>query len=180
MQFKDLLRGSVLLVAGVATALGAISVVTIDGADDDFLAIAAFAWWAAAIGLGGYLGREERAIETLRGPLSAARTSTSLPSESPSRIALARLWPVILFALGAGGLGALLPQVPAIATGWALLVALAWRKREAAVTAIEDRDGVCFYVEQGSAFEPIRLIRTPGLMRGASSGVHPPPPPSAS
>jgi len=43
------------------------------------------------------------------------------------------------------------------------------------VTAIEERDGVCFYVEKGSAFEPIKLIRTPGLMRGDAPTVHPPP-----
>jgi hypothetical protein len=42
------------------------------------------------------------------------------------------------------------------------------------VTAIEDRDGVCFFVEKGSALEPIKLIRTPGLMRGVASGALPP------
>ena len=63
--------------------------------------------------------------------------------------------------------GLLWPQVPAIATGFALAVASAWRNREAAVTAVEERDGVCFYVEHGSAFDPIKLVRTPGLMRGA-------------
>jgi hypothetical protein len=36
------------------------------------------------------------------------------------------------------------------------------------VTAVEERDGICFYVEHGSAFDPIRLIRTPGLRRGAA------------
>ncbi|MCL4287877.1 MAG: hypothetical protein KJ006_09540, partial [Thermoleophilia bacterium] len=64
--------------------------------------------------------------------------------------------------------GPLWPQVPAIATGFALGVATAWRNRESAVTAVEERDGVCFYVEHGSAFDPIRLIRTPGLRRGTT------------
>jgi hypothetical protein len=36
------------------------------------------------------------------------------------------------------------------------------------VTAVEDRDGICFYVEHGSAFDPIKLIRTPGLRRGTT------------
>ena len=112
----------------------------------------------------------------MRDPLASAKTSTTLPSESPASIALARLWPIGIFAVVAGGLGAVLPQVPAIATGMALLFALAWRKRDAAVAAIEDRDGVCFYVEKGSPFEPIKLIRSPGLMRGDAPSVHPPPP----
>jgi len=68
----------------------------------------------------------------------------------------------------AGAAGPWFPQVPAIATGFALGVASAWRNREAAVTAVEERDGICFYVEHGSAFDPIRLIRTPGLRRGAA------------
>ena len=78
-------------------------------------------------------------------------------------IAIARRWPRGALALVAAGLGALFPQVPAIATGFALLFALAWRRREAAVTAIEERDGVLFYVEKNSAFEPVKLVRTPGF-----------------
>jgi hypothetical protein len=104
----------------------------------------------------------------LRGPLAAAKTSTQLPAEAPARIALARLWPIALFAIIAGAAGPLWPQVTAIATGFALAVATAWRNREAAVTAVEERDGVCFYVEHGSAFDPVTLIRTPGLRRGTT------------
>ena len=176
MQFKDLLRGTVLLVAAEATALGALSSLVIHSEGDDLLAALALAWWIVALAIGLYLGSAPRAAEALRTPLAAAKTSTSLPAESPTSIALARLWPIALFAVLAGGLGAVLPQVPAIATGMALAVAMAWRNREAAVTAIEERDGVCFYVEQGSAFEPIKLIRTPGLMRGDAPNIHPPPP----
>lgn len=174
MQYKDLLRGTVLLVAAEATALGVISGIAINEAGDDALAALALGWWSLAIAFGLYLGRAGRAAETLRAPLASAKTSAMLPADSPTSIALARLWPVALFALLAGGLGPVFPQVPAIAAGMALLVALAWRKREAAVTAIEDRDGVCFFVEKGSALEPIKLIRTPGLMRGAASGALPP------
>jgi hypothetical protein len=166
MQFKDLLRGAVLLIAVEATALAAISAVTVHGTGDDLLAALMLVWWLVAFGMGVWLGRPARTREVLAGPLSAARTTTSLPSEGPARIALARLWPVGVFALIAGGLGPVLPQVPAIATGFALAVAAAWRSREAAVTAVEERDGVVFYVESGSAFEPVKLVRTPGLRRG--------------
>jgi hypothetical protein len=167
MQFKDLLRGTVFLIAIEATALAAIAGVTINAAGDDALAAMSLGWWLIAIIGGVWLGRPSRTRRALAGPLAAAKTTTQLPSESPARIALARLWPIGLFAILAGAMGPLLPQVPAIATGFALGVAAAWRNREAAVEAVEERDGVVFYVENGSAFDPIKLVRTPGLMRGA-------------
>ncbi|MBA2523271.1 MAG: hypothetical protein H0V25_08055 [Solirubrobacterales bacterium] len=170
MQFKDLLRGTVLLIAVEATGLATISAITINAAGDDILASLSLGWWLIAIVGGIWFGRPSRTRRALAGPLANARTVTQLPSESPARIALARLWPIGLFAILAGAAGPLLPQVPAIATGFALGVATAWRNREAAVTAVEERDGVCFYVENGSAFDPIKLIRTPGLMRGAPVG----------
>lgn len=168
MQYKDLLRGTVLLVAIEATGLAAISAVAINGTGDDTLAGLALGWWLVAIGAGIWLGRPARTAEVLRGPLAAAKTSIQLPAESPVRIAIARLWPIALFAIVAGAAGPLWPQVPAIAAGFALGVATAWRNREAAVTAVEERDGVCFYVEHGSAFDPVKLIRTPGLRRGTT------------
>jgi hypothetical protein len=176
MQYKDLLRGTVLLIGVEATGLAVVAALTINAAADDVLAILTLVWWAAGFSLGIHYGGPERAADALRDPLSRARTSTTLPAEPSMRTALARLWPIALFAIVAGALGVIWPQVPAIATGWALFVALAWRKREAAVTAIEERDGVCFYVEQGSAFEPVKLIRTPGLRRDRPPSAHPPPP----
>ena len=46
-----------------------------------------------------------------------------------------------------------------------MIRALAWRRQDAAVTAIEERDGVAFYVERTSPFQPIQLVRTPGFRR---------------
>ena len=51
----------------------------------------------------------------------------------------------------------------AIGAGYALLVALMMRTREAAVLGIEHRDGVKFYVVPNSALRPVELVRTPGL-----------------
>ena len=130
------------------------------------MASLALGWWALAIAIGLWLGRAERARAALADPLAKARTVTSLPAESPASIAIGRLWPMAFFTVVVGAAGAFAPQVPAIATGFTLMVATAWRNREGAVTAIEERDGVCFYVEPGSPFEPIKLIRTPGLRRG--------------
>ena len=83
------------------------------------------------------------------------------------------------FAIGAGVAGLYAPQIAAIGAGYAILIALAWRGRENAVAAIEERDGVRFYVEPSSALQPVKLIRTPGLYRGRGPTAKPPPPPPA-
>jgi hypothetical protein len=57
------------------------------------------------------------------------------------------------------------PQIPAIAAGFTIIWALAWRRQESAVQAIEERDGVSFFVERTSPVRPIQLIRTPGFRR---------------
>jgi hypothetical protein len=109
--------------------------------------------------------------------LAQARTSTTMPEiGNPARAALARLWPIGAFAVIAGGLGFVFPGVSAVGAGFALAAALMWRARDAAVAAIEERDGIRFYVEPGSALQPVRLIRTPGLRRDRPPAGHPPPP----
>jgi hypothetical protein len=177
MLYCDLLRVSVLLVGGVATALGAISVVVANRDLDTAALIVAVAWWTIATLVGLVLGRHERAAEDIAATLASAQTATSLPAESVGRIALQRLWPIGAFAIVVGGLGLIWPQVAAIGAGYAILIALIWRRREHAVAAIEERDGVRFYVEASSALRPVRLIRTPGLYRDRPPRVKPPPPP---
>ncbi|MBA2240035.1 MAG: hypothetical protein H0W09_02135, partial [Solirubrobacterales bacterium] len=147
MLFGDLLRVTVLLIAGVATALGSISILTASSDGDTTALIVAAAWWLIAAIIGTWLGRSPHAAEAMSRALAEARTATSLPVESPSRIALGRLWPIGAFALTAGGLALAFPPVAVIGAGYAISVALIWRRREAAVTAIEERDGVRFYVE---------------------------------
>lgn len=180
MLFSELLRVTVLLVAGVATALGSVSVLLAGREDPSTLAVAVLGgWWLIALVAGSLLGTAERARDALRPALSAARTQTSLPPESESRIALTRLWPIGAFAAVCLIAGAFMPQITAIGAGYAILIALAWRGREAAVQAIEDRDGVRFHVEPTPAWRPIQLVRTPGLYRDRAPTPKPPPPPPA-
>ncbi len=179
MLFADLLRSTVLLTAAVATALGAIAVIVANRELDTFALGVAAGWWIAAAAIGLWLGRPVRAAAAIGRVLAGARTATSLPSQSAGRIAFARLWPIGAFALVVGGAGWVWPQVAAIGAGYAIATALAWRGREDAVCAIEERDGVRFYVEASSALEPVRLIRTPGLYRDRAPTAKPPPPPSA-
>lgn len=163
MPYTDLLRVTVFLTGAEATALATITAITVSRDDDTTTLVVAAAWWLAALVIGLYLGRPSRAADGLRDALAQARTATSLPPETPARIALARLWPIVATAIAAGALGAFFPGVAAIAAGYALLVSLAWHSREAAVLAIEQRDGVRFYVVPNSALRPIQLVRTPGL-----------------
>jgi hypothetical protein len=76
-----------------------------------------------------------------------------------------RLWPLIIVIAAAAAIAFLVPQVPAIGAGYALLVALGWRKQSRAVAAIEDRDGVRFYVERTPPLKPTQLVRTPWMRR---------------
>jgi hypothetical protein len=178
VTFCDLLRTTVLLAAGAATVLAAVTVIAVSDGSDTLTIFVAAGWWIVALIAGIVLGRPARAAEAMSPVLAQARTATALPEMgNPTGAALARLWPIAAFALVAGVLGFIFPGVAAIGTGFALAAALAWRAREAAVAAIEERDGVRFYVEPGSALQPVKLIRTPGLRRDRGPPGHPPPPP---
>jgi hypothetical protein len=163
VPYTDLLRLTVFLCGGQATVLGAIAALTASRDGNMMIILAAVVWWLLAVVIGLNLGRPQRAADGVRDALAQARTATSLPPESPGRIALGRLWPIGLTALAAGILGVFFPGVAVVGAGYALLVALAWRTREAAVLAIEQRDGVKFYVLPGSALQPVQLVRSPGL-----------------
>ncbi|MGA8745642.1 MAG: hypothetical protein WB507_07240 [Solirubrobacterales bacterium] len=163
MPYTDLLRVTVLLTGAEATALAGITAIAANRENDTTTILVAGVWWLLALAIGSYLGRPARAAAGVRDALTEARTATSLPSETPTRIAVGRLWPIALTALAAGVLGILYPGVAAIGAGYALLVSLAWHTREAAVLGIEHRDGVKFYVVPNSALRPIKLVRTPGL-----------------
>lgn len=163
MPYTDLLRVTVLLTGAEATALAAIAAIAANREADTTTLVVAAAWWLLALAIGLYLGRPARAADALRNTLASARTATSLPPETPARIAFTRLWPIALTAIAAGALGVFFPGVAVVGAGYALLVSLAWHTREAAVLAIEQRDGVKFYVVPNSALRPIQLVRTPGL-----------------
>lgn len=163
MPYTDLLRATVFLTGAEATALAAIAALSAGRIDDTATIVVAGAWWLIALAIGFWLGRPSHAADGVRDVLARARTATSLPDETPTRIAAARLWPIALTAVVAGGLGVPFPGVAAIGAGYAILVALQLRSREAAVLAIEQRDGVKFFVVPNSALRPVRLVRTPGL-----------------
>src|SRR5205814_3111843 len=149
--------------AGAATALAAITVARVSDGSQTTLVFVSAGWWVVAAAYGIWVGRGSRPSVSIARLLAAARTSPALPEVSPGRVLLNRLWPLLVCTLAAAGLALVAPQIPAIATGFTIIWALAWRRQEKAVTAIEDRDGVRFYVERTSPVQPIKLVRTPGL-----------------
>ncbi len=163
MRFTDFLRTTVLISAAAASLLAAVTVVGTTSANDDLLVPIAVGWWVLASLIGLWFGRRAETSSPIATLLASARMQPSLPEVDPARTVLNRLWPLLLSTIGAGAIGFALPQVPAIATGFAIIWALSWRRQASAVTAIEERDGARFYVERTSPLQPIKLVRTPGF-----------------
>jgi hypothetical protein len=161
VRFADFLRAAVLLSAGSATALGAITVIAATRDYDDTLVLISVGWWLLA-GLAG-LRLEGRVGDGIAQLVAGARYQTGLPELRPATTLLNRLWLLLMVTVIAGVAGIYVTTIPSIAAGFALLVAIAWRRQGNAVAAIEERDAARFYVERTSPFAPIRLIRTPGF-----------------
>ncbi|HEY7935255.1 MAG TPA: hypothetical protein VID48_15655 [Solirubrobacteraceae bacterium] len=162
MRFVEFLKTTVLLSAGAATALAAVTVL---GASENQtnLVLALVGWWVIAVGIGLWLGRRAETSPPIARLLAAAKATTTLPEHRPRALMINRLWPLLLFTVVAGALAFLAPQIPGIGAGFAIIWALAWRRQHAAVAAIEERDGVRFYILHTSPFRPMALQRTPGF-----------------
>ena len=176
MRFSDFLRTTVLISAAAATALGAVTLAGANGTNDGLVVPLAAGWWLVAALLGVLQGRRAETSPPIATLLANARMQPTLPEMNPGRVVINRLWPLLFSTIGAGALAFVLPQVPAVATGFAIIWALAWRRQASAVTAIEERDGARFYIERTSPLRPIKLVRTPGFrsnlfeLNGASGG----------
>jgi hypothetical protein len=170
MRFTDFLRTSVLLFAGAGTALAAVAIAGAASKNDTTLLYVSVGWWVIAAIAGLWLGRRAQTSEGIGRMLADARHSTTLPEQEPGRTIINRLWPLLMVIAAGAATAFLIPQVPAIAAGYAVLVALAWRKQSRAVAAIEDRDGVRFYVERNAPLKPTQLVRTPWLRRIEPTG----------
>ena len=162
MRFVDFLRASVLLFAGAATALAVVSVAGSASADDTTPP------WCSRCP--GGPSRPSPACGWVGGwappPASSGcwprrRATNTLPEVEPGNVIVSRLWPLFVGTVLTGGIAFLIPQPAAIAAGYALGVALTWRRQASAVQAIEDRDGVRFHLDKSSPFGAPKLVRTP-------------------
>jgi hypothetical protein len=169
VRFVDLLRTTVMLSAGAATTLGIITVAAASAQADDTLVFFSAAWWFVAGLIGAFVGRRAAVTPAIGRLLADAKAATMMPEHRPGAVVVNRLWPLLLSTIVAGGLAFLAPQVPAIATGFAVIWSLAWRRQDSAVRAIEERDGVTFFVKRTSPVRPVRLVRTPGFRREVPS-----------
>jgi hypothetical protein len=164
VRFVDFLRSTVLLSGAAATALATVTVLAVASSGSSGVTLLIFvAWWLVATAIGLRIGRRAQTNPPIARLLSSARATTTLPEHHPSAILLNRLWPLLTFTLLSGGLAFLAPQIPGIATGFAIIWALSWRRQDAAVAAIEERDGACFYLMRTSPLRPMALERTPGF-----------------
>jgi hypothetical protein len=163
LPYTDFLKSTVMLMAAEATALAAVTVAAAAG--DTTTIIFALAWWTLAALIGIWLGRRNETTRAIGRLLADARSTDTLPEVRPVAVMVNRLWLVALSTVVAAGLSWLFPQLSAVVAGGAILIALAWRNQEKAVTAIEERDGARFYVVPSSPFRAIELVRTTGLRR---------------
>ncbi len=164
MRFADFLRTTVLISAGRGERPGRGDRGRRASAT---AAVWSYSWppaggWSPPASASG-LGRGGGTSAQIASLLASARMQPSLPEVNPGRTLVNRLWPLLVSTIGAGALAFVLPQVPAVATGFAIIWALAWRRQPSAVTAIEERDGARFYVIKTSPLQPIKLVRTPGF-----------------
>jgi hypothetical protein len=163
VRFTDFLKSTVMICAAAASLLGVLCVVGAGQEDAPSVVLLAVGWWAIAGVIGLWLGRRAALNPPMARLLAAARTQPTLPDVRPGRMLVNRLWPLFLVTVAAGAFAFFAPQVPGIAAGFPIIWALTWRRQEAAVTAIEDRDGVRFYLDPRRFYEPIALVRTPGF-----------------
>ena len=169
MRFVDLLKATVMLSAGAATMLAVVTVLAATAEVDDTLVVAAAGWWVVASLIGVVVGRHAQATPPIARLLADSKMATMMPEHRPGAVLVNRLWPLLVSTIAAGAVGFLIPQVAAVATGFAIIWALAWRRQDSAVVAIEERDGVTFYIERTSPVRPMQLVRTPGFRREVPS-----------
>ncbi len=175
MRFVDFLKTTVLLSGGAATALAGVTMLAASADSSALLVPLAVGWWVIAALIGMRLGRRAETNPPIARLLAGAKATTTLPEHRPGSVLINRLWPLVLCTVLAGGVAFLAPQIPGIGAGFGIIWALAWRRQDGAVTAIEERDGVRFYVRRTSPVRPIALDRAPGFkalrMGGEVNGV---------
>jgi hypothetical protein len=163
VRFVDFLKTTVLLNAAAATALAAVAVIGAGNRGETEPAVISIAVWLLAALLGQRLGRRAETNPPIARLLAGAKATTTMPEHRPAAVLANRLWPLVVYTVASGALAFLAPQIPGIAAGLPIVLALSWRRQDAAVAAIEERDGAQFFVKRTSPLRPIALERTPGF-----------------
>jgi hypothetical protein len=165
VRFVDFLRVTVMLSAAAASLLAVLCLIGGTSNSDDTVILASAGWWVVAAAIGLWLGRRAAANPPITRLLADAKAAKMMPEHRPGFTIVNRLWPLLVLTLIASSLAFLVPQGAGIGAGFAIIWALAWRRQDAAVQAIEERDGVTFYVDRTSPLSPMQLVRIPGFRR---------------
>ena len=176
MRFTDLLRAGVLLSAASATVLATGAVLFGAVNSEQEVTLLCTIWWLFAA-TGALLISQARGGQTSRAVgrlLADARPQRMQEEPRVGHTVANRLWPLgFLTVLALVGTAVFGPQVAGIGAGFPIVWALLWRGQEAAVKAIESRDGVTFHVEPTSPTKPISLVRGPGLRHDIPTHAEP-------
>ena len=101
MRFGDFLKATVLLSAGTATLLAAVTVIGLSRDDDRTLLVFCAVWWIGAVLIGIWLGRRAETSPPIRRLLLGAKSQTTLPELRPGMTIANRLWPLLLSTFAA-------------------------------------------------------------------------------
>ena len=104
-EVSDLLRMSVLLFGGAATALAVVSVVGAGRADSNTLVYVAAVWWCLATLDRLWLAPRPMTTAGIAGLLAESRQANALPELEPGTVLFNRLWPLIVLALASAVIG---------------------------------------------------------------------------
>ncbi|HMS73282.1 MAG TPA: hypothetical protein PKB03_09630, partial [Baekduia sp.] len=166
MRFVDLLRATVMFCGAAATTMVVVTVLAAASEGGDPGGMAATVWWTACLLVGLLLSRRRDTNPAIGRLLADSKAATQMPELRVASTLINRLWPIVVGAV-ATPVG---PQVPALVGGVTMIWALSWRRQAQAVTAIEERDGVTFFVVRTSPFRSIKLERIPGFRREHIAG----------
>src|ERR1700691_2095590 len=111
MPFADFVKTTVVLSAAAATTLAAITLLSARAANEPRTATIAVAWWGASVLIGIVMGLRAAASPPIARLLAGAKSVSALPAQRPVRVVLARLWPLLLSTVIAGGLALIAPQI---------------------------------------------------------------------
>ena len=106
-----------------------------------------------------------KVTDGIRRLLADARSTPILPEVEPGRVIFNRLWLLAVLTIGAGALAFLVPQVPAVATGYGLLGALGWRSQARPSWRSRSATACSSTSSARRRSSPTQLIRTPGYRK---------------
>ncbi len=174
MRFVDLLRATVMFCGAATTTMVVVTVLAAASEGGDPVVMAATVWWTACLLVGLLLSRRRDTNPAIGRLLADSKAATQMPELRVASTLINRLWPIVVVVLVAGAVATPVgPQVPALVGGVTMIWALSWRRQAQAVTAIEERDGVTFFVVRTSPFRSIKLERIPGFRREHIAGRQP-------